>query len=181
MGVSRFRNCNIRLQLENSYVESEVFRAYSRRVPMFNNHGFVQRPGFFIPRDRYEAFLSATGRLASIRESFIYGVQLGLVTGPFLRVSSLSYSNLEPTLVLLRQTLRNNSMTLLALNLDNVFLSDFTMRALPSCLEEVYFLCVWRCLVQNSFFVLGVCRREVWRFCASRTRVSAGCLFTTRC
>jgi hypothetical protein len=147
--MSRFRDCDIRLHLENNYVENDVFRAYSRRIPMFNSHGFMQRPGHFIARENFEAFMSATGRVSAIRESFIYGVQLALVSGAFHRVSSLSFSNFEPALVLLGQTLRNNCQSLLVLNLDNVFLSSSTQRMLPFVLQEANALEILRITYAN--------------------------------
>ncbi len=138
-GMSRFRNCDMRLYVENNFAENDVFRAYSRRVPMFDALGFVQRPGYFIARENREPFMLANGRLSVIRESLLYGIQLALVSGNFKRMSSLSYANFEPVLVLLGQTLRNNSQSLVALNLDNVFFSKSTAEDLPYMLQEVLF------------------------------------------
>ncbi len=137
-GISRFRDCDLRLHVENNFAENDVFRAYSRRVPMFDSHGFVRRPGFFVPRENHEPLMFSMGRLSAIRESFLYGVQVGLVSGQLKRMSSLSFANFEPVLVLLGQTLRNTSKTLLALNLDNAYLTNSSAKDLPFMLCEVF-------------------------------------------
>ncbi len=78
----------------------------------------------------------AMGRASALRESLLYGVQLGLVSGNFSRMTSLSFSNFEPALVLLGQTLHNSASSLVVLNLDNVFLGDSTSRKLPYILGK---------------------------------------------
>jgi hypothetical protein len=83
-----------------------------------------------------QAYMYAMGRASALRESLLYGVQLGLVSGNFSRVTSLSFSNFEPALVLLGQTLHNSSSSLVVLNLDNVFFGDSTSRKMPFILGK---------------------------------------------